>query len=347
MKWIYLDYASLTPIDKKVMREIKKYSKGDYTNPSALYSSAVKAKNALEDAKNRIAKVLHAHSDEIIFTSGGTESNKLILAGQKALVSEIEHSSIIKEENIIKIQVNKDGIVDLELLKKLISPEITLVSVMMVNNEIGAIELISEIAKIIRDANKKLGTKILFHTDACQAIHLPLYVEKLGIDLMTFDGAKIYGPRGVGMLYMKRGSIEIERAGTENISAIMGFAKALEIADKMRDKETARIAELKNFFLNELKKINKEIKINGSLENSSPHILNVSIPNIDNEFFILQLDAKGIECSAKSACLRDESESYVLKAIGADSKTSIRFSFGRNTKKSDLIKTLKIIKKIV
>ncbi|MDQ5893574.1 MAG: hypothetical protein QG640_586 [Patescibacteria group bacterium] len=351
MTRIYLDYASLTPIDRKVMREMKKYSTGDYTNPSALYVSAVKAKKAFEDAKNRVAKVLHAHADEIIFTSGGTESNQLVLnqfKGKKVVISAIEHSSIIRNAEATHILVDSRGIIDLDHLKKSITAETALVSVMMVNNEIGTIEPIQDIAKIVRDARKAFGTNIILHTDACQAaIHTPLYVEKLGIDLLTLDGAKIYGPRGVGMLYVRRGTLNIERAGTENIPGIMGFAKALELAEKKREKETTRISKLKNFFINRLHEINPEIKVNGAFENSTQHILNISIPKIDSEFFVLQLDAKGIECSTKSACLRDEDESYVLKAIGADSKTSIRFSFGRKTTKRHLKKTLKIIEKIV
>ena len=384
MNRIYLDFASLTPLDKRVMKEMEKYSSEEYTNPSALYTSAVKAKRAVEDAKTRIAKVLHTHPDEIIFTSGGTESNQLVLQNdeiknkinkdinKKLIISSIEHSSIIGSDGVVTVAVGKDGLVDLDLLKKSITPEITLVSVMLVNNEIGVIEPIHEIAKIVRDARKKFKKNIggidentdknnsgenvsaisrpfpLLHTDASQAgVHLPLHVEKLGIDLMTLDGSKIYGPRGMGMLFVKRGSMKISRAGTENVSGIMGFAMAIEIAEKMREKETRRVDELKNFFLLNLKKINPEIKVNGDIKNSSPHILNISIPKIDNEFFMLQLDAKGIECSTKSACLRDEDESYVLKAICADSKNSLRFSFGRTTTKAELNKTLKTISQIL
>ncbi len=360
MKRIYLDYASLTPLDKGVMKEIRKYSTEEYTNPSALYVSAINAKNAIEDAKIRIAKVIHAHSDEIVFTSGGTESNHLILKefqDNQIIISNIEHSSIIKNTKAIHIPVDKDGIVDLEILKKYITPEIKLVSIMLVNNEIGSIQPIQEIAKIVRDFKKNSGGQFpLLHTDACQAmIHLPIYIEKLGVDLLTLDGHKIYGPRGIGMLYIKRGTLNIHRAGTENVAGIMGFVYAMEIAEKMREKETLRITELKNYFINELIKINSEInlryeyslKINGNLQTSSPHILNISISNIDNEFFLLQLDAKGIEISTKSACLTDENESYVLRAIGANSKNSLRFSFGKYTKKSDLKFTIKIIKKLL
>ena len=355
MSRIYLDHASLTPIDKGVMKEMKKYSSGEFSNPSSLYASGIKAKKAVEDAKIRIAKVLHAHPDEILFTSGGTESNSLVFRkflDKKIIISAIEHSSIIRDEakgeNVIKVPVNADGIVDLEFLKENISADTAIVSIMMVNNEIGSIQPIHDIVKIVRDANKKFGTNILVHTDACQApAHLDLYVEKLGVDLMSLDGHKMYGPRGVGMLYVKRGSLKIERAGTENVPGIMGLTYAIELIEKKREKETARIAELRDFFIKELKAINHEIKVNGNLESSVPNILNVSIPNIDSEFFILQLDAKGIECSTKSACLRDEDESYVLKAIGGNSHNSVRFSFGRETSKGDLKKVLRVISVII
>ncbi len=364
MKRIYLDYASLTPIDKQVKKVIKKYEGEDYMNPSALYASGVASKKAVLEARQKIAKILHAHADEIIFTSGGTESNNLVLEnffGKRVVISSIEHSSIIKNAHVraVHIPVNKDGIVDLEELKKAITPETALVSIMMVNNEIGSIQPIAKIAKIVRDARRRFNSKIFFHTDASQAMYLPLHVEKLGIDMMTLDGSKIYGPRGVGMLYIKRGTARITRAGTENVPGIMGFATALEIAHEMRDREYARLTELKDYFINKLQKINRDIKINDRMdagrhdhsEKSSPHILNISIPNshtdFDNEFFILQLDAKGIECSTKSACLHDEDESYVLKAIGANSKNSVRFSFGRTTTKGELKKTLKIVALII
>ncbi len=355
MKRIYLDYASLTPVDRGVLSIIRKYSDPKFTNPSALYQSAVNAKLAVDEAKTRIAEIIHAHSDEIIFTSGGTESNQLVLnafQGKKILISSIEHSSIffnsVDNPNIIRINVDNIGLVDIEDLKAKLNSDVSLVSIMMVNNEIGAVESIHEIAKVIRDYNKKFNSNIVFHTDASQAvIHNELYVEKLGIDIMTLDGNKMYGPRSTGILYIKRGKAIIDRAGTLNVPGIVGISYALEKANKMRDKETRRIKELKGYFIEELQKINKEIKVNGDLLNTSPHILSVSIPNIDNEFFVLQLDAKGIECSTKSACLRDEDESYVLKAIGADSKTSVRFSFGRMTSKGELKKVIKAIKEIL
>jgi cysteine desulfurase len=352
MRRIYLDYASLTPIDNGVMKQMKKYSTQEYSNPMSYYASAVNAKKAIEGAQERIANVLHAHPDEIIFTSGGTESNNLVLQNKinkHIITSAIEHSSIINPIQATHISVDANGMINLDLLKKSITSETTIVSVMLVNNEIGTIEPLSEIAKIVRDARKNYGGQFpLLHTDACQAIaHIPIYVEKLGVDLISLDGHKVYGPRGIGMLYVRRGTLNIERAGTANVPGIMGLAYAIELTEKIREKETARIADLKEYFVNELIGIDSGIRINGDLYNFSPHILNVSIPNIDNEFFVLQLDARGIECSTKSACLKDEEESYVLKEIGANSKNSIRFSFGRNTTKGELKDVIKVITQIL
>lgn len=378
MKKIYFDYASLTPLDKKVEKEMRKWNKKGPLNPSSIHRSGVEAKKALEISRKKVAQFLSAHSDEIVFTSGGTEANGLALEGAlraahrseikkpHIIISSIEHSSIIslvlmfekQGVEVTRLPVNEDGKISISDLKKALKPETCLVSIMMVNNEIGTVEDIHEISKTIRHVRKEGSVYPLLHTDACQAaLYSDLNVAKLGADLLTLDGNKIYGPRGMGMLYVRRG-VPIEpiiygggqerglRAGTENIPATMGFAKALEIATEFREKETARISELKKYFAEELIKLNPETKINGSLE-GAPHILNVSFPNIDSEFFVLQLDAKGIECSTKSACLRDEDESYVLKAIGADSKKSVRFSFGRETTKGDIKKVCKVIKKIL
>ncbi len=192
------------------------------------------------------------------------------------------------------------------------------------------------------------------------ALSMDMNVDKLGIDLLTLDAAKVYGPRGMGCLYVKRetpiepiiyggGQENGLRSGTENIPAIAGFAKALDLVEKEKEKELIRITELKVYFLKELKKIRPDIIFNSDDSNSqiSPHIISVSIPGIDNEFFLFQLDAKGIAVSTKSSCLRDEEDSYVLKAIGADNKTSIRFSMGRWTKKGDINYALKIMKRLL
>jgi len=399
MSRIYLDYASLTPIDARVMREMKEYSSADFANPSSIYREGVAAKQAMAEGRKRVADAIHARPDEIVFTSGGTEANGLALEGTgraayrtlaqplgptakiHLITTNIEHSSVTAAVDMLgkhgievtRLAVGADGLVNIDDLKKAIKPNTYMVSIMTVNNEIGTVQPIRDIAKAIRHAREHVmpkqadGTRSqypLFHTDAAQAlVHFDLNVEQLGVDLMTLDAGKVYGPRGMGALYIKRGT-PIEqtiygggqergmRSGTENIPAIMGFAKSLELAAEDRAVEMSRIQGLKDRFYEGLQKIRPDIKLNpATLEVNdpklAPNILNVSIPGIDNEFFVLQMDAKGIAASTKSSCLRDEDESYVLKAVGGDSKTSVRFSFGRFTTERDLKKILSVIESIL
>lgn len=387
MKRIYLDYASLTPIDRRVLREMKKHYGREYANPSSIYSEGVAARKAMEDGRERVARTLNAHADEIVFASGGTEANSLAIEGAflgarragigkpRLIISVIEHSSVMETARmlegrgveVVRLSVGADGRVDPDGVKRAINKDTFMVSVMAVNNEIGSIQPIREIAKAIRHARADITKSRypLFHTDAAQAAvcaGVPalcgLNIEQLGVDLLTLDSGKVYGPRGIGALYVRRGT-PLEpvirgggqeyglRSGTENLPAIMGFAKALEIASD-EGRETRRLSELKSFFAEGLKNIRPGISSNPSDErNISLHILNVSIPGIDNEFFTLQLDARGIAVSTKSSCLRDEDESYVLRAIGADSSTSVRFSFGRGTRKADLKAVLRAVRLIL
>lgn len=378
MKRIYLDYASLTPIDRRVLREMKRYSGVAYANPSSIYREGVAAKKALAEARGRVAAFLHAHADEIVFTSGGTEANGLALEGagraahragnQKPhlIISNVEHSSIMEVAammerqgvEVTRLAVNAQGLIDPAELKKAIKPTTYMVSIMTVNNEIGSIQPIRELAKVIRYARKEITNSRypLFHTDAAQAASfMDLNVEQLGVDLLTLDGGKVYGPRGCGALYVKRdtpieqiiyggGQESGLRSGTENLPAAAGLARALELCSADREHVNKDLHTLKTQFIAGLSKIRSDITVNPG---EAPHILNVSIPGIDNEFFVLQLDAKGIACSTKSSCLRDEDESYVLQAIGANSKNSVRFSFGRWTKPRTMAKTLGVIAKIL
>jgi len=393
---IYLDYASLTPIDPRVSHEMGKFSASKYANPSSWYREGVAAKKASDRSRKIVAEFVHAHPDEIIFTSGGTESNTLAIRGafhaftktRKAgdekphlVISSIEHSSIMELAKVLERQgcevtrvgVDKEGRIDLDELKQSLRPSTFLVSVMSVNNEIGTIQPIREIAKVIRNHRKQRQQMSspqaamldlsypLFHTDAAQAaLYEELYVEKLGVDLMTLDGSKVYGPRGIGALYVRRGT-PIEpiihgggqemgmRSGTENLPGIAGFAKALEIAKVENGKGKMENTEaLRRMMIVGLQGMRQDIKVNGPLDDTmrSPHILNISIPGIDNEFFIMQLDAGGVACSTKSSCLRDEKESYVLQAIGANSQESVRFSFGRWTTGRDIKRALKVISRL-
>jgi cysteine desulfurase len=403
---IYLDYASLTPIDPRVQKEMRKFSSWKYGNPSSWYKEGVLAKKALDNARKAVSGFIRAHDDEIVFTSGGTEANNLAILGaieeahnrgldysdMNVIVSAIEHSSIMKVCEILKkknvkveyLSVDNKGVVDLGDLNKKINANTIIVSVMAVNNEVGAIEPIKDIAKVIRhyrnhsvrsnfivstESDKRkttadteashldnLSKYPLFHTDAAQAGLVNwLDVGRLGVDLLTLDASKVYGPRGIGALYVKRNTIISPilfggdqesgmRPGTENIPGIVGFAKAIELLSDLHDKEVSRISRLKEIFVEGLRKIKSDMVINAS---GSPHILNVSFPGIDNEFFVFQLDARGIACSTKSSCLKDSDDSYVLRSIGADSQTSVRFSFGRWTKKGDIKRVLRIISDIL
>ncbi len=391
-KRIYLDYASLTPIDKRVICHSKKYLHSDYANASSIYKEGVNSKKVIQDSRKQIASLINAHEREIFFTSGGTESNNLAILGtienlrekgvdydkMHIIISVIEHSSIREIANYISgkgvevdiVPVNPDGCIDPEEIKKKLKPNTVLVSIMTVNNEIGSIQPIREIAKIIRhyrSHNKEKSafafqdfTYPIFHTDASQAfLYEDINTEKFGVDLLTLDSSKVYGPRGMGLLYIRYetpispimfggGQESGLRSGTENVQGIAGFCYALLLSSQEREKESIRIKSLKEYFFRQVREIRTNIEINGGIgENYSPHILNLHIPKIDNEFFVLQLDANGICISTKSSCLGDEEESYVLNAIGANSKESVRISFGRFTTLGEVKKALKIISKIL
>ncbi len=326
VKRIYLDYAALTPIDKEVLALVQ--ASYTHANPNSLHKDGVAAQKVIDQAKKDVADFIGAHPDEIHFTSSATEANRIAMSVGKALISPIEHSSVM--ESAIEpeyLKINNGGVVEIETIKD----EIKIVSVQWVNNEIGTIQPVYEIAKKVKDAGK------LFHVDASQApLTQVIDVKKVKADLLVLDGNKIYGPRGVGVLFVRRGTdIKIPRGATPNVPAIAGFALALKKINV--EKNVAHFEKLNKFF---------DFKnINGSPR--SPHILNISFPGKDAEFLLFQLDAAGISVSTKSSCMRDEDESYVLKAIGADSKSSLRFSFGTMTTEGEVKKAVEILHKII
>lgn len=383
MKRIYVDNAAITPTDPRVLKEMRKVEGEQFGNPSSIHAEGVAAKKVLDEARKTCAAFLSAHSDEIIFCGSGTEANNLAFFGiinevrEKGVkyadihivTSKIEHPSVIecalelerRGAKVDFVSVGPDGIVDLKELKEKITPNTTLVSIMHVNNEIGTIQPIYEIVKIIRHVRKGSGQRFpLFHTDASQAaLYLDVNVEKLGVNMVTLDAHKVYGPKGIGLLCVKRG-IEIRpiifgggqengrRSGTSNISAVVGFAKALQIAAAEKEDEVLRLTLLREFFIESLLQKFPKIIINGDRNERIVNNINVTFPGIDNEFLVLQLDAKGIACSTKSSCLRDEDESYVIRALGnTDAKNSIRFTFGRDTTKRDVEYILKQLTKIL
>ncbi len=394
-KRIYLDYASVTPIDKSVSKEVLRVSKKYIANPSSIYQEGVLASEFLESCRKRVASVLEVHSDEIIFTSGGTESNALAINGvidgyknskkdlgeveiniPHIVSSTIEHPSIREllfsleksgEIEISLISPNEEGIIEPEKIAQALKPNTLLVSIMYANNEIGTIMPLIAIAKKLREYKKNQGRTEFempfLHTDASQAVaYLSVRVPSLHVDLMTMDAGKIYGPRGVGALFVKRivpfksitsgGSQESgRRAGTENLPGIAGFALALEKVEKEKAKEFKKVEALRDLLLVNLKssKIKNRFTINGSMLDGErlPNNLNICIPEIDAEFLVLTLDAMGLCVSSVTSCrtLSEDSYSYVVAEISGDecSRSSLRISLGKYTTKSEVLKAGKMI----
>lgn len=339
-------------------------------NPSAIHALGVKEKNKLENARRKVAGILNAHHDEIVFTSGATESNNLAILGIRAgyiVTTNIEHASVIETAKhrgrVTFVPVEPNGIVDPKKIKKVLNKNTVLVSVMYANNEIGTIQPIKEIAKEIRHWNKLNKNKIYFHTDATQAInYLPITVPQLGIDMMSFNAAKIYGPKGVGVLYVKKNTPISKiafggdqerglRPGTENVGGIVALAKSLEDVEKIKEKEIKRLIALRDYFFVKLLKVDSSIKINGDLKNRLPNNVNITIPNIPSDLLVIELSAKGIMASNKSACKSgDGKASHVIQAIDKNIKEtdgSLRFSLGRSTTKADIDYTVKVLSQIL
>ncbi|MES2087463.1 MAG: cysteine desulfurase family protein [Patescibacteria group bacterium] len=394
-KRIYLDYASTTPLDPRVLKAMVPYFSKKFGNPSSIHAEGLEAKKAVDVARLGVARLLEAHADEIVFTSGGTESNNLAIFGVvKALeetrrkISEmhfvttvIEHSSVLecfrelesRGAKVDYVEVKENGVVDPQVILNVLRKETVLVSVGYANNEIGTIQPIREISKllsihnskfVIRNSPNEKKFRTFFHSDGSQA---PLYLdckpEHLGVDLLTLDGHKMYGPKGVGALYLRRGTALHSilagggqerglRSTTENVPGIIGFAKAFEIADSIRKKESERLTKLRDYFYsNVLQNIGIEkVIVNGDLKLRLPNNVNISIPGFDSEFGVLKLDALGIACSTKSSCLGSSGGSYVVEALGGKKERSLstlRFTFGRETKKSDLDYLLKALTRII
>ncbi len=382
-KRIYADYASTTPISRQALSAMRKTER--LGNPSAIYEEGVEAKKILEEARAQNARALEVRKEEIYFTSGGTESNNLAIAGAieachaedvpyekiHIITTPVEHSSVLEcireyQRRGVKIdfaEVNSEGIVSVESIRRKINQDTVLVSVMYANNEIGTIQPIHEIGEMIRAMKKEKGMAPLFHVDACQApMFLSMVRENLRADLITLDGHKIYGPRGVGILFVKNGTKVSPilfgggqerglRPTTENLSGISGMAAALRSAAKGFSKFSARMKLLRNLFILEVEKHFPEAVLNGSPEKRLPNNANFSFPWIkDAEFAVISLDALGIACSTKSSCLSGEEESYVVKALEPGNswraKTTLRFTFGAKNTKRDIIKIVKAIRKL-
>ncbi len=367
---IYFDYAAATPMDKRVIAAMAPYFAERFHNPSATYLAAKEVAKDIENARASVARWLGARPAEIVFTAGGTEANNLAIHGVMGkfpkgnmVVSAIEHDSVLEPAHNYEHKiapVTPEGFVDVAALEGLIDHRTVLVSVMYANNEIGTIQPIRQVAQIIgeiRQQRRREGnnTPLFLHTDACQAAaYLDLHNARLGIDLMTVNGGKIYGPKQSGALFVKTGTPLMAvlqgggqerglRSGTENVAATIGFAEALNLAQANRREEAKRLTGLQQLLIRLLNEKVASAKVNGSLKHRLPGNVHITFLNEDNERLLMLLDEHGIQCAAGSACSADSGEpSHVLKAIGLSDKeaqASLRFTMGSQTREQD-IKTL-------
>ena len=367
-----MDYAATTSVREEVLLAMKPYFTIDYANPSSLYDFASESRNAIEYSRQHIAEILNSRRSEIIFTSGGTESNNMAIKGVALnkltpghmITSSTEHHAVLSCTDQLKklgwditvLDVKSDGTVDPKLVIDSLTNETELVSLMYVNNETGAINDIKTISKGIKTFSKKNKRTILFHTDAVQATgKLKLDVKDLNVDMLTISAHKIHGPKGIGLLYVKRGT-ELAplisgggqennfRSGTENVPSIVGLGEAIILAENERKSLYKTMQKFQLKLLKGIKNISGSYKLNGDLNYKVPSIINFSFPNIQGEPLILGLDFKGILASSGSACSSASVEpSHVLTSMGIsrdDAVGSLRLSMGRETTDKDIDSTL-------
>ena len=380
MKKIYADYAASTPLAGEVFLEMKPYFAEKFGNPGSLHAYGQEAIAGVDKARERIAAAIGAEFRDIVFTASATEANNLALRGAvkkfresgkqkvRIVVSAIEHESILETAHdleqegveVVRVAVDAQGIIDIHALVTALNENTAIVSVMYVNNEIGTVEPIAKIAEHIK-AFRKNNAWPLLHTDAAQAFSwYDCNVKELGVDLMTLSSHKMYGPKGAAALYKNTasqlaptitgGGQEFDlRSGTENVPAIVGFAKAIELANATRKEETKRVRALKQLFIEGVRAIAPGMQVNGNEQGATaPHIVNIYFPKQKAQELLTKLDRKGVAASSGSACRSRALEaSYVIEALGHPKERalgSIRFSFGRQTTQSEVEELLKILK---
>ncbi len=373
---IYLDYAAATPLDKRVFAAMQPYFGELFYNPSAAYQPAREVKHAVEDARAKTARHLGAKPGEIVFTAGATESINLAFNGvlddkSHVLVSSIEHQAVLETAKLFHntvIPVDEKGKLNFESLEISLRPDTKLISVSLVNNELGVTQQLKRIAKIVgQERQKRLEdgnlTPLYLHTDASQATGLfDLHVARLGVDLMTLGSGKFYGPKQTGILFIHTG-VKLQplimgggqeqglRSGTENVPNIIGFSEALAIADQKRKTEFLRLSQLKAEFIRILREAFPAMMVLGDQKQSAAHIVAVAWPKLDAERALFGLEARGVLVATGSACAANKgTRSHVLQAIGLrpeEADGSLRFSFGKYTNKDEIIRAAKIITEVV
>jgi len=374
MRRIYLDYAATTPTHPEVVAAMLPYFTDTFGNPSSIHSFGQEAKGATEEARDKVAAIVGARSDEIIFTSGGTEADNFAIKGvayandhrgNHIITSSIEHHGVIEPCKFLErrgfrityLPVDGYGLVDPQDVKRAITDKTILISVMHANNEMGTIEPIAEIGKIAKEAG------IYFHTDAVQtAGHIPVNVNELGVDLLAMSAHKLYGPKGVGALYIRKGTKLVpfmhggeqerrRRASTENVLGIVGFGKAVEIAQKEMGEEAKCLTLLRDRLIEGLLERIEYVRLNGHPTKRLPNNINVSVDFVEGESMLLNLDLEGIAASTGSACSSSTLEpSHVLLALGLSHEQahgSLRFTLGRENTEEDIEQVLEVLPRIL
>ncbi len=381
---VYLDHAAATPVDPQVLEVMLPFLKNEFGNPGGLYAKGRTAAQAIANARKSISDVLGCPANSIVFTGSGTESDNLAIMGiakgyfekgKHVVSNKIEHDAVLhpldelkkQDFEITYVDVTEHGQVTPKSIVDALREDTILVSVIYANNEIGTINPIADIGRAILKWKKENGRGPLdapfFHTDACQAAGaLELNVEKLHVDLMTINGSKIYGPKGSGFLYMRRG-LKVKpivfggaqefrkRPGTENVANIVGLAKALELAQAEKEVENKRLIELRDWFIDQFQKRISKVVLNGHPQDRLPNNVNLSVLDIEGEALILYLDEYGIAISTGSACTSITLDpSHVITGIGKPyeyAHSSMRFTLGKSTTKEDLEYVLKIMEPVV
>lgn len=376
---VYLDNAAATPVDPRVLKAMYPYFSEVFANPSAVHQFGQKARRVVDGARESVSEILECGRREIVFTSGGTEGNNLFILGaahaykkngQHIITTKIEHDSVLKPMmrleaegfEVTYLDVAENGLVKADSVKAALRDDTILISVMYANNEIGTIQPIAEIAEIIK---KRRGKKEypVFHADACQAAqYLNISVRKSGVDAMTLNGGKIYGPKGSGVLFIKEGVQCLPqilgggqeygmRSGTENAPAIVGFARALEIAQSERVAEVHRLVPLRNWLIEGVLRVIPKARLNGDKKMRLPNNANFSFYGIEGETILMKLDLCGIAASAGSACSAGIiGQSHVIGALGSPEEwthSATRFSFGRGTTIKDVNFVLERLPQII